>query len=607
MKQNKPWFLLFWLGVFLVLIFFVNSSKERQSIVELEYSQFLQKVNEGTVATVTVAPDIIRGEFREADGKVKQFKSVPMPLSDSGLTEVLAAAVKAGKIDKFSGETGATKWYVSVLAGWLPMILLFLFFFWMMRGMAKGSNQAMSFGKSKAKLAGGNKKVTFKDVAGATEAKEELVEIIEFLKDPKKFQRLGGKIPKGVLLVGAPGTGKTLLAKAVAGEAGVPFFSSSGSEFVEMFVGVGASRVRDLFEQGRRSAPCLLFIDEIDAVGRHRGAGLGGGHDEREQTLNQLLVEMDGFDTKEGVILIAATNRPDVLDPALLRPGRFDRQVVVPRPEMKDREQILAVHAKKVALDKDVNLGVIAKRTPGFVGADLANVVNEGALLAARFNQQTVTMKNLEEAIDRVFAGPERRSMIRTEQEIKMTAYHEAGHALVAKFLPGTDPVHKVTIIPRGAALGYTMQLPEQDKNTISKNEALNRLAILFGGRAAEEIVYKDITSGAAQDISEATKLATRMVTVFGMSDKVGPIALDKGKEEVFLGRDFSRDSHLSEKMYELIDAEIKKMIDAAKKKAVTILTKKRDVLDTVVKYLLEKETLSGDDLDMIIKTGQLA
>ncbi|AKL98247.1 ATP-dependent zinc metalloprotease FtsH [Endomicrobium proavitum] len=601
MKQRSPWFVIFWVALFAMIFMLMNSAKQKQGEEKLEYSQFKQYVTSGAVTKVVVSPEVIKGEFKDADGTVKKFKTVPM--NDPSLIKDMEAA----KIKNFSASLN-DKWFLNALISFGPIIILIIFFLWMMKGMSNGNKQAMSFGKSKAKLAGsGNTKVTFKDVAGANEAKEELSEVVEFLKDPAKFQKLGGKIPKGVLLVGAPGTGKTLLAKAVAGEAGVPFFSSSGSEFVEMFVGVGASRVRDLFEQGRRNAPCLLFVDEIDAVGRHRGAGLGGGHDEREQTLNQLLVEMDGFDTKEGVILIAATNRPDVLDPALLRPGRFDRQVVVARPELKDREQILEVHAKKVKLADDVNLNVIAKQTPGFVGADLANIINEGALLAARYGQENVTMKNFEEAIDRVYAGPARKSMLRTEKEIKMTAYHEAGHALVAKFLPGTDPVHKVTIIPRGAALGYTMQLPEYDKNTISKKEALNQIAIFFGGRAAEEIVYKDITSGATQDIAEATKLATKMVAVYGMSDKVGPMALDKGKEEIFLGRDISKDSHLSEKMSELIDYEIKKIIDAASKKAVKILTDNRKILDKVVDYLIDRETLSGQDLDKIVKGEKLA
>jgi cell division protease FtsH len=477
----------------------------------------------------------------------------------------------------------------------------------MMRGMAGGGKQAMAFGKSKTKAADPSQnKITFKEVAGCEEAKEELQEIIAFLKEPAKFQKLGGKIPKGVLLFGAPGTGKTLLAKAVAGEAGVPFFASSGSEFVEMFVGVGASRVRDLFEQGRKNSPCLLFIDEIDAVGRHRFAGIGGGHDEREQTLNQMLVEMDGFDTKEGVILIAATNRPDVLDPALLRPGRFDRQIVVPNPTLKDRKEILEVHAKNIKLDREVDLSVVAKRTPGFVGADLANIVNEAALLAARKDQVSADMKNFEEAIDRVLMGPARKSIVSTPEELKKIAYHESGHTIVAKMLPNSDPVHKVSIIPRGAALGLTWQLPEDDKHLTTKEEAMDKIAVLFGGRAAEQIVFNEVSTGASSDISQATKLATKMVTVFGMSEKIGPISLDKGSQEVFLGRDISKDSHLSERMSEMIDSEIKKIIDESLKTAILILKKHKKIMDNMVNHLLKKETLNADEIDIIMSGKSL-
>ncbi|MDR2426894.1 MAG: ATP-dependent zinc metalloprotease FtsH [Endomicrobium sp.] len=601
MKKNNVWFVAFWIILFIIIVVLMNSAKQKNQVVELKYSQFKQNVREGNIAQVVVSPGMIKGYFRNAQGELKQFKTVPMVDPD------LIKDLEENKVLEFSGVE-QNGWLGPILMSWGPIILLILFWLWIMRGMAGGGKQAMSFGKTKAKLANsGLTNVTFKDVAGCGEAKEELQEIIEFLKDPEKFQKLGGKIPKGVLLYGAPGTGKTLLAKAVAGEAGVPFFSSSGSEFVEMFVGVGASRVRDLFDQGRKSAPCLLFIDEIDAVGRHRFAGIGGGHDEREQTLNQLLVEMDGFDTKEGVILIAATNRPDVLDPALLRPGRFDRQIVVPSPELKDREQILAVHAKKIKTGKDVDLNTVAKRTPGFVGADLANVVNEAALLAARNNQQSVSMRNMEEAIDRIFSGPERKSMIRSKEDLRKTAYHESGHTIVAKMLPNTDPVHKVSIIPRGVSLGHMLQLPESDKHTLTKTEALNRIAIAFGGRAAEEIVYNELTTGAAQDISQATKLATRMVTEFGMSDKIGPLALQRPNEEVFLGRDISRDSHLSDKMSEMIDSEIKKIIDEGLKTALDILNKNRTTMDTMVKYLLERETLEAEDIDKIIKGEPLA
>ncbi|MBQ4179053.1 MAG: ATP-dependent zinc metalloprotease FtsH [Elusimicrobia bacterium] len=475
-----------------------------------------------------------------------------------------------------------------------------------MRGMSAGGKQAMTFAKSKARLADNGKKITFKEVAGCEEAKEELQEIVEFLKSPSKFQKLGGKIPKGVLLAGAPGTGKTLLAKAVAGEAGVPFFSSSGSEFVEMFVGVGASRVRDLFEQGRKNAPCLLFIDEIDAVGRHRGAGLGGGNDEREQTLNQILVEMDGFDTKEGVIIIAATNRPDVLDPALLRAGRFDRQVVVNTPDLKDREEILKVHVKNIKMDKEVDIKVLARRTPGFVGADLANLANEAALLAARKNLETVTMKCFEEAIDKIMAGPQKKSRVISDKEKSIIAYHEAGHTIVAKMIPNTDPVHKVTIMASGRALGYTLQVPLEDKFLSSKSEIEARLAILMGGRVAEEIVFGDITTGASNDISRATQIATKMVTAFGMSDKIGTLALEKDSEEVFLGRDISRTQKHSNKTAELIDEEVKNIVTTAKNKAKKILEENRDKLDNLVKALIERETLNGEQVNKIMEGQEL-
>ncbi|MDR1696542.1 MAG: ATP-dependent zinc metalloprotease FtsH [Endomicrobium sp.] len=595
MKQQKsPWFVFFWISLAIIIVMFMNNARQRTQEVELEYSDFKQNIKAGNVSKVVVASGEISGEFRDKDGVLKKFKTIPM--DDPNLIKDM----EENKVLQFSGARRG--WLAPILFNWGPVLLLIFFWLWIMRGMMGGGKQAMAFGKSKAKAVTGGK-ITFKDVAGCEEAKEELQEIVEFLKDPGKFQKLGGKIPKGVLLFGAPGTGKTLLAKAVAGEAGVPFFSASGSEFVEMFVGVGASRVRDLFDQGRKSAPCLLFIDEIDAVGRHRFAGIGGGHDEREQTLNQLLVEMDGFNTKEGIILIAATNRADVLDPALLRPGRFDRQIVVPSPELKDREQILSVHAKKVKLGKDVDLKIIARRTPGFVGADLANVINEAALLAARNSQKSVNMKNLEEAIDRVYSGPERKSMIRSKEDLKKTAYHEAGHTLVAKFLPNTDPVHKVTIIPRGASLGHTLQLPEKDKHMLTKTEALNRIAILFGGRAAEEIAYNELSTGASHDIAQATKLAKRMVIEFGMSEKVGPLALDQGSsEEVFLGRDISRQPHLSEKMSEMIDSEIKRIADDGLKTASGILSENKKILDAMVDYLLERETLNSEDIDKIAK-----
>ncbi|MDR2811797.1 MAG: ATP-dependent zinc metalloprotease FtsH [Endomicrobium sp.] len=602
MKKKSPWHILFWITLFIIIFMLMNSAGKKGLETELEYSQFKQYIRAGCVSKVVVGQDFIKGQFRDFNGVLKNFRTIPM--NDPNLIKDM----EENKVLEFSSiEKGG--WLSSLLVGCLPMILFLFVWFFLMRGMMMGSGKyAMSFGKTKAKLAGNNaaKKVTFKDVAGCNEAKEELQEIIEFLKDPAKFQKLGGKIPKGVLLFGSPGTGKTLLAKAVAGEAEVPFFSSSGSEFVEMFVGVGASRVRDLFDQGRKSAPCLLFIDEIDAVGRHRFAGIGGGHDEREQTLNQLLVEMDGFDTKEGVILIAATNRPDVLDPALLRPGRFDRQVVVPNPDLKDREEILSVHAKKIKLDSNVSLNVIARRTPGFVGADLANLINESALLAARNNQKSVNMKNMEEAIDRILAGPQRKSRIMSEKEKKVIAYHEAGHTIVAKLLPMADPVHKVSIVPRGPALGYTLQLPEEDKYLTSKSELLDRLAILFGGRVAEEVMFSEITTGSQSDISKATEIATKMVMEFGMSEKIGPMALQRPNEEVFLGRDISREVRHSGKTSELIDEEIKKIIDGAKSKATQLIKDNSAALDKLVKYLLERENLNGEEVDKIIKGEEL-
>jgi cell division protease FtsH len=580
----------------------MNSAKQKSQEIELEYSQFKQRMKAGDISKVLVYPDIIKGQFRDGAGISRKFKTVPM--NDPSLIKDM----EDNKVLEFSAVEG-NRWILHWLFNWVPVALVVLFWYWMLRGMAGGSKQAISFGKSKAKLAGKNGgvgKVTFKDVAGCSEAKEELKEIVEFLKNPTKFKKLGGKIPKGVLLSGSPGTGKTLLAKAVAGEAGVPFFSSSGSEFVEMFVGVGASRVRDLFDRGRKSAPCLLFIDEIDAVGRHRFAGVGGGHDEREQTLNQLLVEMDGFDTKEGVILVAATNRPDVLDPALLRPGRFDRRVFVPRPDLKEREEILSVHSRKIKLGSDINLNVVARETIGFVGADLANLVNEAALLAARNNQEVVNMRNVEEAIERIIAGPQKKSHLISDEEKQIIAYHESGHTLVAKFLPSADPVHRVSIIPRGPSLGYTLQLPEKDKYLVSKAELLDRLSILLGGRVAEEIVFSEITTGAQNDISRATDIAMSMVTEFGMSDKIGPISLQRPNEEIFLGRDISRDTRHSGKISELIDEEVRSIIGAAKNKASEIIRDNMEILNKIVNYLLERENLSGEEVDKIIKDEEL-
>jgi cell division protease FtsH len=483
------------------------------------------------------------------------------------------------------------------------MLLLFGVWIFFMRQMQVGGGKAMAFGKSRAKLLTENQhKVTFSDVAGIDEAKEELEEIIAFLKDPKKFTKLGGRIPKGVLLVGPPGTGKTLLARGVAGEAGVPFFSISGSDFVEMFVGVGASRVRDLFVQGKKNAPCIIFIDEIDAVGRHRGAGLGGGHDEREQTLNQLLVEMDGFETNEGVILIAATNRPDVLDPALLRPGRFDRRVVVPRPDVKGREGILRVHTRRVPIGDDVNIELLARQTPGFAGADLENLVNEAALLAARENRDKVSMSEFEIAKDKVLMGPERRSMIISLEERRTTAYHEAGHALVAKLLPGADPVHKVTIIPRGMALGLTQQVPIDDRHSVTKDWVLTRLSIMFGGRAAEELILSQLSTGAGDDIERATELARKMVCEWGMSDKLGPMTFGKKEEEIFLGRDFTQRVDYSESTAVQIDGEVRRIILEAYERAKLLLRRNLAVLHKMAESLLERESLDGSDIDAIVR-----
>jgi cell division protease FtsH len=494
---------------------------------------------------------------------------------------------------------------VGLLIAALPWIALIALYWFIFRQMQAGGNRAFSFGKSKAKLlTGDTPKITFADVAGADEAKVELQEVIEFLKDPQKFTRLGGRLPKGALLVGPPGTGKTLLAKAVAGEAGRPFFSMSGSDFVEMFVGVGASRVRDLFEQGKAHAPCIIFIDEIDAVGRHRGAGLGGGHDEREQTLNQLLVEMDGFESNDGVILIAATNRPDVLDPALLRPGRFDRQIVVDSPDVRGREGILRVHTRKIPLGGDVNLGTIARGTPGMAGADLANLVNEAALLAARRNKSAVDMSDLEEAKDKVMLGVERKSLVLTEEEKRLTAYHEAGHAVVAMKTEGSDPVHKVTIIPRGRALGLTASLPETDRHNYTRDWLIGRLAMCYGGRAAEEIIFGKgaVTTGAGGDIQQATTLARRMVMEYGMSDAVGLMAVGEREQEVFLGREFGSRRETSERTAEMVDEEVKRLVDEAFATALRLLHENHDLLERIAQALLERETIDRDDLDLLMK-----
>ena len=557
---------------------------------DLSYSQLLTKVNAGEVKAV----EIQGAQIEVTDQSNRKFTAVT-PNNQDDLVQRLE---KQGADIKVKAAGGFT--LMGALFQFLPILLLIGVWIFFMRQMQGGARGAMGFGKSKAKLLTENKnRVTFEDVAGVEEAKEEVVEIVDFRKDPQKFQRLGGKIPKGALLIGPPGTGKTLLARAIAGEAGVPFFTISGSDFVEMFVGVGASRVRDMFEQGKKNAPCIIFIDEIDAVGRHRGAGLGGGNDEREQTLNQLLVEMDGFESSEGIILIAATNRPDVLDPALLRPGRFDRQVVVPNPDVNGRERILRVHMKNVPLAADVDVKVIARGTPGFSGADLANLVNEGALMGARKNRRMVTMRDFEDAKDKVMMGAERRSMVMSEDEKRCTAYHEGGHALVALSVPAADPVHKATIIPRGRALGMVMQLPEGDRYSMNFEQMTSRLAIMMGGRVAEEIIFgKDkVTSGASSDIQAATGLARSMVTRWGYSDQLGLVAYGDNQEEVFLGHSVSRTQNVSETTANIIDSEVKRLVQGGYDEAKRILTEKIDDLHSVAKALLEYETLSGDEI----------
>jgi cell division protease FtsH len=583
-----------WLVLGLVFLLLFNVfSKQHGREPEVVFSEFLAAVEKGDVQEVTIQGNNIQGKYKNGE----RFRSFAP--NDPELVKTLRE--KRVKIAAKPEEE--SPWYVMLFVNWFPMLLLIGVWIFFMRQMQVGGGKAMSFGKSRAKLLTENQhRVTFSDVAGVEEAKDELQEIIAFLKDPKKFTRLGGRIPKGCLLVGPPGTGKTLLARAIAGEAGVPFFSISGSDFVEMFVGVGASRVRDLFVQGKKNAPCIVFIDEIDAVGRHRGAGLGGGHDEREQTLNQLLVEMDGFETNEGVILIAATNRPDVLDPALLRPGRFDRRVVVHRPDVKGREGILAVHTRKVPLAPDVDVSVLARGTPGFAGADLENLVNEAALLAARNNKEKVDMHDFELAKDKVMMGSERKSMIISEEEKRITAYHEAGHALVAKLLPGADPIHKVTIIPRGMALGLTQQLPIDEKHTYPREYLLNNLVILFGGRVAEELVLNHMTTGAGNDIEKATELAHRMVCEWGMSEKLGPMTFGKKEEQIFLGRDFTQQQDYSEGTAVEIDAEVRRIILESYQRAKGLLRDNLQLLHKIAEKLLEKESLDGSEIDALVR-----
>jgi len=582
-----------WLVISLIMILLFNLfNKPKPTQEKMNYSDFVTAVDGGKITSVVIQGNDITGKL--TDGmEFRTYKPNDAKLSETLLAKNVTVIAKPEE-EKFS-------WF-SIFISWFPLILLVGVWIFFMRQMQAGGGKAMAFGKSRAKLlTEAQGKITFEDVAGVDEAKEELEEIIQFLKDPKKFTKLGGRIPKGVLLVGPPGTGKTLLARAIAGEAGVPFFSISGSDFVEMFVGVGASRVRDLFVQGKKNAPCIIFIDEIDAVGRHRGAGLGGGHDEREQTLNQLLVEMDGFESNEGVILIAATNRPDVLDPALLRPGRFDRQVVVPRPDVKGREAILKVHTKKTPLGQNVNLGVVARGTPGFSGADLANVVNEAALLAARKDKNSVEMQDFDDAKDKVLMGVERRSMVISDEEKKNTAYHEAGHTLVAKLTPGTDPVHKVSIIPRGRALGVTMQLPIEDKHSYSKESLINRIAVLMGGRAAEEIIFNTMTTGAGNDIERATEIARKMVCEWGMSARLGPVSFGKKDEQIFLGREMATHKNYSEATAVEIDEEIRRIVDENYGRVVQLLRANVETLHRISKELIEKESLSGEEVDHII------
>ncbi len=582
-----------WLIIIATVVLMFNLISYKQpSLEKVVFSDFIHEVENGNVAEVTIQGNDIAGKFK--DGKT--FKTFSPQYPD------LVNKLRASGVKISAEPVVETPSWGNIFVSWFPMLLLIGVWIFFMRQMQGGGGKAMSFGKSRAKLLTENQhRMTFKDVAGIEEAKNEVEEIIEFLKDPKKFTRLGGRIPKGVLLVGSPGTGKTLLAKAIAGEAGVPFFSISGSDFVEMFVGVGASRVRDLFVQGKKNAPCIIFIDEIDAVGRHRGAGLGGGHDEREQTLNQLLVEMDGFESNEGVIIIAATNRPDVLDPALLRPGRFDRNVIVPKPDIKGREEILKVHTARTPISADVNLDVIARGTPGFSGADLANLVNEAALLAARRGKEKLDMVEFDDAKDKLLMGSERRSMIISDAEKTNTAYHEAGHTLVAKIIPGTDPIHKVSIIPRGMSLGLTQQLPIDERHTYNREYLLNNICLLMGGRAAEELILKHMTTGAANDIERATEIARKMVCEWGMSEKLGPLTFGKKEEHIFLGKEMAQRRDFSEETAEEIDTEIKKIVTGNYIRAKKLLEDNIGLLHRIAKALLEKEVLDSSEIDKLI------
>ena len=588
----------FYLLIIIVAIWMIDYySASTVSKTDITYSAFMKHVQQDEVKQVTIVDNVISGKLKDG----KDFSTVA-PSDDS-----LIPTLRARDIEIKAELPPQPPWWTTILSSLLPMLLIVGIWFMLMQQSQGGGGRVMNFGKSRARRYDeDNIKITFKDVAGADEAKQELEEVVEFLKHPKKYNDLGAKIPKGVLLYGPPGTGKTLLAKAVAGEAGVPFFSISGSDFVEMFVGVGASRVRDLFEQAKKSAPCIVSIDEIDAVGRQRGAGLGGGHDEREQTLNQLLVEMDGFGANEGIIMIAATNRPDILDPALLRPGRFDRQIVVDRPDIKGRQEILKVHVKGKPISPEVELGVIARRTPGFTGADLSNLVNEAALMAARKNKNKIDMPEMEEAAERVIMGPERRSRVISDKEKRLTAYHEGGHTLVGMLLDNTDPVHKVTIIPRGRAGGYTLSLPKEDRYYATRSEMLDELKVLLGGRVAEALVLKEISSGASNDLQRATSLARQMICEYGMSPELGPMTFGHRQDQVFLGRDIGRDKDYSEEVAAKIDKEIRKFIDEAYQKTESLLNENMDKLHLIADALIERETLEGEEIDQLMKYGKI-
>lgn len=598
--RNVGFYLLIILVAISVIDYFSTKNTTKH---EVEYTQFLQQLDDGQVTKVVIVQNTIKGTL--ADGTEFTTITPEVPNNDPKLYEKLTAK----GVDIAAENPPEPPWWSTMLSSVLPLVLLVGVWFFFMQQTQGGGGRVMSFGKSRARMSGSDKiKVNFKDVAGADEAKQELEEVVEFLKHPKKYNDLGARIPKGVLLFGPPGTGKTLLARAVAGEAGVPFFSISGSDFVEMFVGVGASRVRDLFEQAKKNAPCIVFIDEIDAVGRQRGAGVGGGHDEREQTLNQLLVEMDGFAANEGIIIIAATNRPDILDPALLRPGRFDRQIVVDKPDVRGRLAILKVHSKGKPIDEDVDLDILARRTPGFTGADLSNLVNEAALLAARRDKKKIYMIEMEEAIERVMAGPERKSHIMNDEEKRLTAYHEGGHTLVGMLLKHADPVHKVTIIPRGRAGGYTLMLPKEDRNYATKSELLDRLKVAMGGRVAEEVVLKEISTGASQDIQQATRMVRGMVMQYGMSDVLGPVAYGEGQNhQVFLGRDFNHERNYSEEVASEIDKEVRKYLEAAYEACRKLIIANRDKLDLIAEALIERETLTAKQLEELLTNGKLA